>query len=115
MVPQNNITDDIKSYVKVKEDIIKLRFAKGMSISLSAILAWLLIISMLQLVLIALTVTIVLATGVLLKNYMTGALIALGIYTLTLVILIVFRKKLFTGAMIQTFVNLLFPEENEVQ
>jgi len=110
---QNNITEDIKSYITIKGDIIKLKVAKGLSISISAILAGLLIISMLQLVLIALTVAIVLAAGILLNNYMIGALAAMGLFTLVLLILIACRKRLFTGKMVKTFVKLLFPENNE--
>lgn len=113
MDQQNNLPEDIRSYVSLKGDILKLKLAKGLSVSISAVLAGLLIISVLQLVLIALTVTIVLAAGALLGNYLAGALIALGLFIITLAVLMVCRRKLFTGTMIRTFVKLLFPENNE--
>jgi len=109
----NNLRDDAKAYIALKGDSIKLKLVKGLSISFSTLLASLFIISVTQIVLIALTVTLVLLTGKILGNYVTGALIATGIYTLVLVILIIFRKKLFTGTMVSTFIKLFFPEEYE--
>ena len=109
----NNLCEDAKTYVALKGDSIKLKLAKGLSISISSLLAGILIIAMAQLVLIALTVALVLLAGKLCGSYMVGALIATGIYLAVLIILIACRKKLFTGPLVRTFVKLFFPEDNE--
>jgi len=104
----NNIVEDLKSYANVKGDVLKLKLAKGLSSSIAAVLASLLIIAVFQLVLIALTVALVILTGKLCGDYLLGALIATGVYLLLLFILILLRKKIFTGR----FVKLLLKDEN---
>lgn len=111
--PIEDLVGDIRDYVDLKTDDIKLKATKGLSVSIARVLSTLVLLFVLGLLIITLTVAFVLVIGHLTGNYAIGALIASGIFLVAFIILFAQRKKLFTDSFIEMFVNIFFPEDEQ--
>jgi len=111
--PFDDLVDDVKGYVDLKVDDIKLKSTKGLSVSLARVLSALVLLFMLGMVILTLTVAFVLLLGQLTGNYALGAFIALGVFIIGLVIAFIRRKKMFTGTFVKLFISIFYPEDEE--
>jgi len=109
--PAENLASDVKEYVDLKMDDIKLKTAKGLSISLGRVITALILLFSGSLAIIALTLALVVMVGEIMGNYMVGAFIAFGVYLLLFLILFFLRKKLFVNGFVKMFIQIFFPED----
>ncbi len=111
--PVEDLVDDLREYVDLQTDDIKLKATKGLSVSISRILSALVLLFVLSLVVLTLTVAFVLLLGQATGNYALGAFIACGIFIVALLILYSQRKKLFTNSFVSMFIQIFFPEDEQ--
>ena len=97
-------------YIDLKIDDLKLRTAKGLSLTLNRILLAILFLSLGSIVLTATAFGGVLLIGVLIGSYAAGAFIVAGFFLLLTVILFAIRKKLFLNGFVQMFIRLFFED-----
>ena len=97
-------------YIDLKIDDLKLRTAKGLSLTLNRILLAILFLSLGSIVLTATAFGGVLLIGDLIVSYAAGAFIVAGFFLLLTVILFAIRKKLFLNGFVQMFIRLFFED-----
>lgn len=97
-------------YIDLKIDDLKLRTAKGLSLTLNRILLAILFLSLGSIVLTATAFGGVLLIGDLIESYAAGAFIVAGFFLLLTVILFAIRKKLFLNGFVQMFIRLFFED-----
>lgn len=111
--PIEDLAGDVRDYVDLKTDDIKLKVTKGLSVSIARVLTALVLLFVLGLLIISLTVAFVLCIGHLTGNYAIGALVASGLFLAVFLVLLSMRKKLFTDSFVEMFVNIFFPEDEQ--
>lgn len=97
-------------YVDLRIDELKLRTVKGLSVSLGKLMLGLLFFSVVSMLLLALSFAGILLLGDIIGSYAAGALLVAGFFLLVLLILYLFRKKLFRNTFVPLFVKLFFDE-----
>ena len=111
--PAEDLAGSAMEYVDSKVDELKLRTAKGLSLTLSKLLVATMMISLGTIVLMASAFGGVLLLGDLIGSYAAGAFIIAGVFLIALIVLFLVRKKLFVGGFIKLFLALFFDGENE--
>ena len=111
--PIENLASDVKDYVDLRVDDLKLKTTMGLSVTLARILSTLVILFVLGMVIISLTVAFVLMVGHLTGNYALGAFIATAIFLVAFVVLFSLRKKMFAGSFVRMFIQIFYPEDYE--
>ena len=109
--PVEDLGKEAAEYIDLKVDDLKLRTAKGLSMTLSKLLYMLLILFVISLILTALAIGGVMWIGELIGSYAGGALIVAGFFIIVLVVLILLRKRLFRDTFVPLFAKLFFDEE----
>ncbi len=113
--PAEDFAKSAAEYIDLKVDEVKLRTAKGLSVTLNSLLLAILFLSLGSIVLMASAFGGVLLLGDLIGSYTAGAFIVAGIFLLLLIILFMLRRKLFLNGFIQMFIRLFFEEEGGEQ
>ena len=109
--PVKELADDVKDYIALKEDQLKLKTTKVASVSIARLLTAILILNVCLIVLALLAFTAILGLGSLLGNYAAGAGIVTAVFVLLLAVLYLCRKRLFVGSFIQMFIKLFYDEQ----
>ena len=109
--PAEDFAKSAAEYIDLKVDEVKLRTAKGLSITLNQILLATLFLSLGRIVLMAAAFGGVLLLGDLVGSYAAGAFIVAGVFLLIMGVLFLLRKKLFLNGFVRMFINLFFDEE----
>lgn len=113
--PIDDLVSDVREYVDLRSDDIKLKATKGLSMSIARVLSTLVLLFVLGLLIITLTVAFVLCIGHMTGNYAIGALIASGLFLVAFVVLFMMRKRLFTDSFVSLFIQIFFPEDEQEQ
>ena len=111
--PGEDFIKSASDYVDLKIDDLKLRTAKGLSLTISRLLSMILMLSVVSIVLMALAFGSVLFLGDLIGSYSLACLIVAAFFLIVLAILFVLRKKLFVNGFVKLFINLFFNEESK--
>ncbi len=111
--PAEDFSDQVGKYVDLKLDEIKLKTAKGLSITLQKVLVAILLLSLVNIVLIAAAIGGVLILGHIIDNYAAGAFIIAGVFAIITLVLYMLRKKLFINSFVKTFINIFFEDKAE--
>lgn len=111
--PAEDLTRSAAEYIDLKIDELKLRTAKGLSVTINKVLVAILLLSIANIVLLAAAFGIVLLLGELTGSYTVGALSVAGFFLLVLIILYIFRNKLFLNSFVKLFVGLFFEDDNK--
>ena len=106
--PLEDLSGSARDYVDLKVDELKLSAVKGLSLSVSKILALMLIIGVGTVVLLAICFGLVLLLGEALGSYAAGALIIAGALLLVFIVLILLRNRLFESRFVRLFAQLFF-------
>ena len=106
--PAENLGRSTAEYIDLKIDEIKLRTAKGLSITLNRIFLAILFISLGSIVMTATAFGGVLLIGDIIGSYSVGAFIVAGFFLMVMAVLWALRKKLFLGSLVQLFIRLFF-------
>ena len=113
--PAERLAEDAAAYIDLKVDELKLRTAKGLSVTLNRLIISILFLTLGSIVLMALAFGGVLLLGDLNGSYAAGAFIVAVFFLLLMVLLYFVRNKLFLNGFVKLFVGLFFendgPEE----
>lgn len=111
--PAEDLTQAAKEYLDLQVDDIKLRTARGLSVTLSKLLSLLVLIGVGAVLLLVLSFGLMLLLGEALGSYAGAALIVAGVLAVALVVLILLRNRLFQGSFVSLFVRLFFSDHDE--
>ena len=111
--PAEELTREAKEYLDLRLDDVKLRTAKGLSISLSKLVGMFVIVGVALSLVLVLSFGIILLVGELVGSYAWAAIGVAVLLAVALWILIRKRESLFKDTFVPVFINLLFSEDDE--
>lgn len=111
--PVEKLKKSATEYADLRIDEVKLKTAKGLSVTLHKLLLTLLFLSIGGMVLTTAAFGLILLIGQMTGNYAVGAFIVAAVLLLLLIILVLLRKKLFINGLIRMFIGLFFEEKDE--
>ena len=109
--PIEELGQEASEYIDLRLDDLKLRTAKGLSMTLSKLLSMLLVLFVVSIVLTAVAIGGVMWIGELIGSYAGGAAIVAAFFLLILGVLILLRKNLFRDTFVPLFVKLFFDDD----
>jgi len=109
--PLEDLGKEASEYIDLRLDDLKLRTAKGLSMTLSKLLYMLLILFVVSIVLTAVAIGGVMLLGELIGSYAGGAAIVAAFFLLILGVLIMLRKRLFRDTFVPLFVKMFFDDD----
>ena len=109
--PAEDLGKSIVVYTDLKIDDLKLRTAKGLSVTLNKVILTILFLSIGSIVMMAAAFGGVLLIGDLIGSYAAGAFIVAGFFLLVLLVVYLLRDKMFLGGLIRMFIRLFFEEK----
>ena len=98
-------------YLEKKLDVLKLQTVDGLSVAASSILSMMAILMVSAIVLVAFAFGTVMLLGELIGDWAVAAFIIGGVFLILLIILIIFRKKLFVDMFVQLFIGMFYENE----
>lgn len=108
--PAEDLAASATEYIDLKVDEVKLRTAKGLSVTLNSLLLSFTFLSLGSIVLMSIAFGLVLLLGDIIGSYAAGAFIVAAFFLLLIFILFLLRKKLFINGLVKMFVRLFFEE-----
>lgn len=109
--PIEDLGKNTADYVEARIDDLKLRTAKGLSLTLGKLLYMLLVLFIVSVILTALAIGGVMWIGELIGSYAAGAGIVAAVFAVILVVVILLRKRLFRNTFVPMFIKLFFDED----
>ncbi|MBR6002197.1 MAG: hypothetical protein IK045_04975 [Bacteroidales bacterium] len=113
--PLGDLSQTAKEYIDLRVDEVKLKTAKGLSVSVSRILSYILIFGVATNLLLVLSFAAILLLGDALGGYGLAALIVSAVLLVLLVVLVLLRNRLFRGGFVKLFIKLFYPQQDEAQ
>ena len=111
--PVEELSGEAKQYVDLRLDELKLRTARGLSITLTKLVGLFLMLGVLTALLLVLSFACVLLLGELLGSYAGAAFIVAGVLLVGFILLWVYRERLFKNTFVPLFVKLFFPSQDD--
>ena len=111
--PAVKLIEEAKEYVDLRIEELKLRTAKGLSVSLGQLLAMILVLLVVLVVLIALAIGLVIVTGKSTGNYAGGAFIVAGIFACIAAALFALRRKIFSDSFVGLILGIFFEDDDK--
>lgn len=99
---------DLKDYIDLKVDELKLRTTQGLSVATGRIVSALLLFAMLVIVLSLITVVLISWLSVWTGSLPIACSIVCGVFVLALVILFLLRKRLFRDSFVRVFISIFY-------
>ena len=109
--PIEDLGQEASEYIDLRINDLKLRTAKGLSMTLSKLLYMLLILFVVSIILTSIAIGGVMWIGELVGSYAGGAAIVAVFFLLILGALILLRKNLFRDTFVPLFVKLFFDDD----
>ena len=106
-----NLGKSTVDYAEARIDDLKLRTAKGLSLTLGKLLYMLLVLFIVSVILTAVAIGGVMWIGELIGSYAAGAGIVAAAFAVILGIVILLRERLFRNTFVPMFIKLFFDEE----
>ena len=110
--PAEDLAGSTADYINLKIDEVKLRTAKGLSLTLNRLFLALLFFHLGSIVLTALGFGAILLIGDLVGSYSAGAFIVAGAFLLVIALLWAFRGRLFRNGLIRLFIGIFFSDND---
>ena len=110
--PAEDLAGSTADYINLKIDEVKLRTAKGLSLTLNRLFLALLFFHLGSIVLTALGFGAILLIGDLVGSYSAGAFIVAGAFLLVIALLWAFRGRLFLNGPIRLFIGIFFSDND---
>ena len=111
--PIEDLYSSLKEYLDLRIDQLKLIAVDKLATAGSKLYASLFILLFAATASVFLLLALMYWLGELLGSIALGALITAGVHIILLIIVWIFRKRLFTNTMIRTFVKLFFHREED--
>lgn len=109
--PVEDLGQKTTEYIDLRVDELKLKTAKGLSLTLSKLLYMLLVLFVVSIIMISIAVGGVMWIGELVGSYAGGAAIVAAFFLLVLGVLVLLRKRLFRNTFVPLFIDLFFEEK----
>jgi hypothetical protein len=109
----NKVKDDIRDYIEVRFDLLRLQIAENLSRILSKTATIVIMGYLLFFILLFLSLAAGYYCATLLGSNELGFLCVAGFYTLILILFIVLKKKIIEKPVIKAIVRLLFPKTGD--
>ena len=104
---------DLKDYVDLKVDELKLRTTQGLSVATGRLVSALLLVAMLLIVLSLITVVLISWLSVWTGSMPIACSIVCGVFLLVLIILFLLRKRLFRDSFVRMFIDIFYGHGKE--
>ena len=102
---------DVRKYLDLKVDDMKLKMIDGLSVGVSRVLVLVMLMLLAAIALAAFAFGIVLLLGELIGSWAAAAFIVGGQLLLILVVLVAVRKKLFLDIFVRLFIGIFYGKE----
>ena len=109
--PVEDLGQKTTEYIDLRVDELKLKTAKGLSLTLSKLLYMLLVLFVVSIIMISMAVGGVMWIGEMVGSYAGGAAIVAAFFLLVLGVLVLLRKRLFRNTFVPLFIDLFFEEK----
>lgn len=109
--PVEDLGQKTTEYIDLRVDELKLKTAKGLSLTLSKLLYMLLVLFVVSIIMISIAVGGVMWIGEMVGSYAGGAAIVAAFFLIVLGILVLLRKRLFRNTFVPLFIDLFFEEK----
>lgn len=113
--PLEDLSKNAAEYVDLKIEDVKLRTVKGLSVAMNKLIVTLILLFVASIVLISAALGCTLLIGDLIGSYAAGAFIVSGIFLVLLIILYIFRDKMFLNKFVRMFLDLFFTDDEEIK
>lgn len=104
---------DLKDYVDLKADELKLRTTKGLSLAMSQLASLLLLVGLLLVVLALVAVVLIHWIGLWTGSVAVSSTIVCGVFVLLLVAVFLSRKRLFRDTFVKVFIEVFYGNDEE--
>ena len=111
--PVEDLSQSAREYLDLRVDDLKLRTAKGLSVSLNHLLSMILVLFSGTVALLAFSFGCILLLGQAVGSYALGAFIVAALLAVVTGVLFRLRAKLFLNGFIKMFIGLFFEENGE--
>ena len=109
--PVEDFGQKTTEYIDLRVDELKLKTAKGLSLTLSKLLYMLLVLFVVSIIMISIAVGGVMWIGEMVGSYAGGAAIVAAFFLLVLGVLVLLRKRLIRNTFVPLFIDLFFEEK----
>jgi hypothetical protein len=111
--PAEDLSREAKEYIDLQLDNLKLRTAKGLSVTASKLVGYILIIGVASSLILALSFGLILLIGELIGSYAWSSIGVAALLGISLWILIRKRDSLFKDTFVPLFINLFFNDDDK--
>ena len=111
--PAEDLSREAREYIDLQIDNVKLRTVKGLSVTASKLVGFILIIGVASSLILALSFGLILLAGELIGSYAWSAIGVAALLGLGLWILIRKRDTLFKDTFVPLFIKLFFNDDDE--
>jgi hypothetical protein len=109
--PVEDLGQKTTEYIDLRVDELKLKTAKGLSLTLSKLLYMLLVLFVVSIIMISIAIGGVMWIGEIVGSYAGGAAIVAAFFLLVLGVLVLLRKRLFRNTFVPLFIDLFFEDK----
>lgn len=109
--PVEDLGQKTTEYIDLRVDELKLKTAKGLSLTLSKLLYMLLVLFVVSIIMISIAVGGVMWIGEMVGSYAGGAAIVAAFFLLVLGVLVLLRKRLFRNTFVPLFIDFFFEDK----
>ena len=107
-VPQERIDSEIRRYLDLRTDELKLKAVDGLSIGVSRVLSLMVMLMLAAIALAAFAFGTVLLLGDLIGSWTAAAFIIGGVFLIALLVVLLIWKKLFVDIFVKLFIGIFY-------
>ena len=111
MIGLDNITTQAEKYLGLKKEALKLKTVEGLSVGVSRFFTLMVMLLIAAISLAAIAFGLLILLGDLIGSWAASAFIIGGVFLIILVLLYVYRKKLFVDMFVQLFIGIFYEDE----
>lgn len=108
---RETLEDDIRKYLDIRLEELKLRTVDGLSVGVSRVLSMMVVLMLGAIVLAAFAFGTVLLLGDLLGSWAAAAFIIGGVFLIVLGVLLLFWRSLFVDIFVKLFIGIFYGNE----
>lgn len=108
---QETFEKDIRRYVELKIDDLKLKTVDGLSVGVSRVLSLMAVLMLGAIVLASFAFGTVLLLGDLIGSWAAAAFIIGGVFLILLIVMLLVWKKLFVDIFVKLFIDIFYGKE----